>query len=340
MTGLDVVSYVPTPEELAWTFGGVGAVRTVKPGSVLEVWTEDCYAGQVKSPGDLVSEVCEFPFLNPQTGPFHVEGAHPGDTLAVHFVSIRPSRSYASSTTVPLFGALTSTHATATLQPPLPERVWMYDVDTTAWTVAFTPGTGDPVVLPMDPMHGTVGVAPGAFEVRSAIVPDAHGGNLDCPEMRAGVTAYFGVNVEGALLSLGDGHCRQGEGEACGTAVESAMDTVLAVDVVPGTPTPWPRIETDDHLMCLGSGKPLEDAYRVAHVDLVTWVAELCGLEQLDAYQLVSQTAESPMANVCNPNYTVVAKIAKRYLPGLTPVYGGAHGRLRETADAYRAEHG
>lgn len=336
MTDLDVVSYTPEPDELAWTFGGVKPVRSVRPGSVLEVWTEDCYAGKVKAPSDLVSEVCEFPFLNPQTGPFYVEGARPGDTLAVHFVSIQPSRSYASSTTVPLFGALTSTHATATLQDPLPERVWMYDVDRSAGTVAFTPGTGDPIVLPMDPMHGTVGVAPAAFEVRSAIVPDAHGGNLDTPEMRAGVTAYFGVNVDGALLSLGDGHCRQGEGEACGTAVESAMDTVLAVDVVRGTPTPWPRIESDEHLMCLGSAKPLEDAYRVAHVDLVSWVAELCGMDLLDAYQLVSQTAESPAANVCNPNYTVVAKIAKKWLPGRPSAYDGTHGRLGEVARGYR----
>jgi len=333
---LQVVSYTPAPEELAWTFGGVKPVRTIRPGDVLEVWTEDCYAGNVKSAGDLVSQVCEFPFLNPQSGPFHVEGAHPGDTLAVHFISIQPSRDYASSTTVPLFGALTSSHSTATLQPPLPERVWMYDVDRAAGTVAFTPGSGDPVVLPMDPMHGTVGVAPAAFEVRSAIVPDAHGGNLDTPEMRAGVTAYFGVNVEGALLSLGDGHCRQGEGEACGTAVESAMDTVLTVDLVPGTPTPWPRIETDEYLMCLGSAKPLEDAYRVAHVDLVDWVAELCEMDRLDAYQLVSQTAESPVAQVCNPSYTVVAKIAKRWLPGRPTAYDGAHGRLQEVAAAYR----
>ena len=336
MSELQVVSYTPAPEELAWTFGGVKPVRTIRPGDVLEVWTEDCYAGNVKSAGDLVSQVCEFPFLNPQSGPFHVEGAHPGDTLAVHFISIQPSRDYASSTTVPLFGALTSSHSTATLQPPLPERVWMYDVDRAAGTVAFTPGSGDPVVLPMDPMHGTVGVAPAAFEVRSAIVPDAHGGNLDTPEMRAGVTAYFGVNVEGALLSLGDGHCRQGEGEACGTAVESAMDTVLTVDLVPGTPTPWPRIETDEYLMCLGSAKPLEDAYRVAHVDLVDWVAELCGMDRLDAYQLVSQTAESPVAQVCNPSYTVVAKIAKRWLPGRPTAYDGAHGRLQEVAAAYR----
>lgn len=91
-------------------------------------------------------------------------------------------------------------------------------------------------------MHGTVGVAPAAGEVIMSITPGAHGGNLDTPEMRAGVTAYFGVNVPGAMLALGDGHCRQGEGETCGTAVEAAMRTTILVDVIKGAATPWPLL--------------------------------------------------------------------------------------------------
>ena len=134
---MDVLSYRPEPDELAWTFGGVAPVRRVQPGTVLELWTEDAFAGKVRGVDDLVSQVIEFPFVNPQTGPFYVEGAEPGDTLAVHFVSIEPSRDWAASTTIPLFGALTSTHTTAGLQEPLPEVVWMYDVDTVARTVAF-----------------------------------------------------------------------------------------------------------------------------------------------------------------------------------------------------------
>ena len=90
-------------------------------------------------------------------------------------------------------------------------------------------------------MHGTVGVAPASMEARSSLVPEAHGGNMDTPEMRAGVTCFLGVNVEGALFSLGDGHCRQGEGESCGCAVEAAMDTVVILDLIKGVATPWPR---------------------------------------------------------------------------------------------------
>ena len=214
-------SFRPDPSQYAWTFGGAAPVARVKPPVMLEVFTEDCFAGRVRSETDLVSEVCEFPYLNPQTGPFYIEGAEPGDTLAVHFISIEPARDWGASTTVPLFGALTGTHATALLHDPLPELVWLWQFDRGAGTCRFTARHGDFAVdLPMKPMHGTVGVAPANLEVRSALVPDAFGGNMDTPEMRAGVTCYLGVNVEGALFSLGDGHARQGEGETCGVAVE------------------------------------------------------------------------------------------------------------------------
>ncbi|MFL5799440.1 MAG: acetamidase/formamidase family protein [Actinomycetota bacterium] len=338
MSDLDVVSYRPDPSEFAWTFGGVAPVRSVKPGTVMELWTEDAFGGKVRGPGDLVSEVIEFPFVNPQTGPFLVEGAEPGDTLAIHFVSIEPSRDWAASTTIPLFGSLTQTHATAGLQEPLPEVVWMYEVDRSRRTVTYRSLKGDhSVELPLDPMHGTVGVAPAAFEARSSLVPDAHGGNMDTPEMRAGATCYLGVNVEGALFSIGDGHCRQGEGESCGVAVEAAMDTVIVVDLIKGAATPWPRLETDDYVMSAGSQKPLEDAFRISQVGMIDWLAAEHGMDRLDAYQLLTQASETPIANVVDPNYTVVTKVRKAYLPS-GDAYGGARTRLKEMAAAYRAE--
>jgi acetamidase/formamidase len=338
VSSVEVVSFRPDPSQFAWTFGGVAPVERVKPGTVMELWTEDAFGGKVRGSDDLVSEVIEFPFVNPQTGPFYVEGAEPGDTLALHFVSIEPSRDWAASTTVPLFGALTSTHATATLQDPLPEIVWMYDVDPKERTVRFRAREGDhSTVLPLDPMHGTVGVAPASFEARSSLVPDAHGGNMDTPEMRAGTTCYLGVNVEGALFSIGDGHARQGEGETCGVAVECAMDTVLVVDLVKGRETPWPRLESDDHIMSTGSARPLEDAFRIAHVDMVQWMGQEFGMSPMDAYQLLTQVSESPVANVCDPNYTFVCKVRKEWLPS-TDVMGGIRGRLKDIGAAYLAE--
>ena len=336
MSDPQVVSFRPEPGQYAWTFGGAAPVARIRPPAILEVFTEDAFAGRVRSERDLVTEVCEFPYVNPQTGPFYMEGAEPGDTVAVHFISIEPARDWAASTTIPLFGALTGTHLTALLNDPLPELVWIYQLDAAARTCRFTARHGDFTVdLPMDPMHGTVGVAPAMLEVRSALVPDAFGGNMDTPEMRAGATCYLGVNVEGALLSLGDGHARQGEGETCGVAVECAMNTVLVVDLIKGAACPWPRLESDEFLMSAGSARPLEDAFRIAQLDMVQWLAAEYGFDRLDAYQLITQAIEAPLANVCDPNYTSLAKMPKRYLPPAAAM-GGAHTRLRELAAQYQ----
>jgi acetamidase/formamidase len=333
---MNVITYHPDPSEFAWTFGGVPPVMKVSPGDVLELWTEDAFGGKVRGPDDVISKVIEFPFVNPQTGPFFVEGAEPGDTLAIHFVSIEPSRDWGASTLVPLFGALTSTHQTPSLQDPLPEIVWIYEVDRAHATVLYRAAAGDySVELPLDPMHGTVGVAPANLESRLSLVPDAHGGNMDTPEMRAGATCFLGVNVEGALFSLGDGHARQGEGETCGVAVEAAMDTVIAIDLIKRAPTPWPRIENDDYVITTGSARPLEDAFRIAHSEMVGWLCEAYGFEKFDAYQFLTQVSESPLANVCDPNYTCLAKVPKRYLP-TAAAYTGTHAKLKDVAEEYR----
>ncbi|HET7328882.1 MAG TPA: acetamidase/formamidase family protein [Nocardioidaceae bacterium] len=336
MDNLEVVGLHPTPEQLVYAFGGAEPLLTIPPGTVVELSTEDCFGGQVRGVDDLPSQVCQFPYLNPVTGPIAVEGAEPGDTLAVHFVQISPARDWAVSTTFPHFGALTTTHATAMLHPALEERVWRYAIDTDRGCCRFQARRSDHALdLPLDPMHGTVGVAPAAGEVLMSITPGAHGGNLDTPEIRAGVTAYFGVNVEGGMLAIGDGHARQGEGEVCGTAVEVAMNTVIVVDLLKGSAPAWPRVESDDFLMTLGSARPLEDAFRVSQHDMVGWTAGLLGLEELDAYQLLSQTGLAPAGNVVDTNYTMVAKLPKSLVGG-PAAYGGAHDRLRATAAAYR----
>jgi acetamidase/formamidase len=336
----EVVRLDPTPDQLRHTFGGGEPLLRVRPGTVVELSTEDCFGGAVRDVTDLPSQVCRFPELNPVTGPIHVEGAHPGDLLAVHFVDIRPRRDWAVSSTFPHFGALTTTHTTAMLHPPLDELVWRYDVDVTAGVVRYHARRSDHVVeLPLDPMHGTVGVAPAAGEVIMSITPGAHGGNLDTPEVRAGTTLYLPVNVEGAQLALGDGHCRQGEGEVCGTAVEAAMDTVIVVDVVPGAAPAWPRLEDDRHLMSTGSARPLEDAFRISQHDLVGWAADLLGLDQLDALQLVSQAGLAPAGNVVDTQYTMLAKLPTAVLGSARP-YDGVHQRLRAVGERYLADTG
>jgi acetamidase/formamidase len=333
-----ITRIVPTEDQFAWTFGGCAPIMRIAPGDVLDLFTEDAFAGRIRSSDDLPSRSIQYPFINPQTGPFHVEGAEPGDTLAIHLIDVRPARDWAVSTTVPLFGALTGTKYTATLQDALPERTWLYTVDGPAREVIYRALDSDFTVrLPLEPFLGTVGVAPAANEARNVLVPEAFGGNMDTPEARAGTTIYLGVNVEGALFSIGDGHYTMGEGEVCGVAVEGAMDTLLTVDVVKGVYCEWPRLEDDEAIMVAGSYRPLEDAFRIAHTQLIRWICAETGLSVMDAYQLVTQASRSPIANVCDANYTIVARMPKRYLPATAGWMGGTHDRLREIGAAVRA---
>jgi amidase len=329
-TSVEPAVVIPRPEEFAYVFGTRPPLGTIRPGQPLRIFTEDCFGGLVKTTEDLPSRVCDLNSVNPVTGPIYVQGAQPGDTLAIHLLSITPTRPWAVSATFPHFGALTSSHETATLQPPLDERVWVYGVDLVTGQVRFQARDGRTVNLPLAPMHGTIGVAPAGGQAISTLTSGPHGGNMDTPEVRAGVTVFLGVNVDGGLFGLGDGHARQGDGEVCGVAVEAAMNTTLVVDLLKGVPTPWPRIVSDQHLMVVGAARPLEDAYRIAHVDLTRWVAELTGFDELDAMQLISQGGEATVGNVCDPAYTFVAKYRRDRLPShLADPYLLAHDQLR-----------
>lgn len=332
---MEVVEFVPQREQYAWTFGGVAPIRTVAPGTLMRLWTEDAFSGRLQSPSDRPSERLDMREVNPQTGPFYVEGAEPGDTLALHIVDLEPARDWAASATIPFFGGLTSTDRTVTLQEALPELTWIYQLDRERRTVRFEALRGELTLdLPVAPMLGTVGVAPGGREVRTSLVPDMFGGNMDTPEMRAGATCYLGVNVEGALFSIGDGHYRQGEGESCGTAVEGAMNVTLIVELIKGNAPVWPRIEHDDHYIIVASSRPLEDAWRASQAEMIAWLGELYGLDRLDAYQLLTQISESPLANVVDANYSAVTKVAKRLLPA-GDAYGGMHRHLRDQASTW-----
>src|SRR4051794_22241416 len=329
---LDIIEFTPTADQLTYTFGGAAPIRRIAPGSVLRLWSEDAFGGVLRSVDDLSSEKVDLRFVNPQTGPFYVEGAAPGDALALHFVRVEPARDWAASATIPFFGGLTSTDRTATLQDALPDTTWIYHLDRARSVLQFQARYSEFTLdLPLAPMLGTVGVAPAAGEVRSSLVPDRFGGNMDTPQMRAGTTCFLGVNVEGALFSIGDGHYRQGEGESCGTAVEGAMTTTLIVDLVKGAAPGWPRLEDDEYLMTVGSCRPLEDAWRVSQVEMVAWLGELYGLDKMDGYQLLSQVSEVPLANVVDANYSVVTKAPKSLLPAAA-AFGGLHRALRERA--------
>jgi acetamidase/formamidase len=311
-----VLRYVPKHEELKYTFGGVAPTHRIKPGTRIVSWTEDCFDGALNQPGQKPSVVLTPGRDNPQTGPFFVEGAEPGDTLVVRIEKLEPARSYGISVAAPGFGALKGTDKTAMLGPELPETVWFYDVDRAKGVARTRSQDGKHSwEVPLAPFLGCLGVAPAYGEARSTLVPDNFGGNMDCPEVRAGNTVYLGVRVPGALVSFGDGHYAMGDGEIMGTAVEGAMNVELTVELIKRRETPWPRIENAEWIMSVGAARPLEDAARIAFKDMVQWVREKTGLGEMDAYEFVSQSARASVIEIVDPEYTVLVKVPKGRLP-------------------------
>lgn len=305
--------YVPKAEELKYNFATAEPVLRIRPGDTVETWTENALGPEVKKPGDALNPARR---PNPNTGPFYIEGAEPGDTLVVRLLKVEPANEWAAGIAGPGFGALTQTRYTPMLDQPIPFRIWWYRIDKQAGTVEYAAGDSDfKVKLPLRPFLGCLGVAPANEESRATIVPEFFGGNMDAPEVRVGTTIYLPVNVSGALLYLGDGHAAQGEGEIAGTAAEVAMNVAFQVDVLKGRRIATPRLEDETYLMAAGSYRPLEDAMRIASRELIQWLVEDYGLSALDAYELLSVAMESNISQLVDPNYTVVVKIKKEYLP-------------------------
>ncbi len=311
------LNWIPKHEDLVYTFGGATPKQRIKPGTRIVTWTEDCFDGAVKTAADLPSKKMTPGHDNPQTGPFFVEGAEPGDTLAIHLVKLEPARSYAVSSFGPGFGALVGNDQTAMLGPDFPETTWRYDLDAKRNVARSSSHDGKHAwEVPLAPFLGCLGVAPAGGEVRTTIVPGNFGGNMDCPEVRAGNTVYLGVNVPGALVSFGDGHYAMGDGEIMGAAIEGAMRVEVYIELVKNKATPIPRIENADEIMFVGSGRPLEDAARVAFKAMIGWVRERSEMSEMDAYQFVSQTAKAPIIQLVDPEYTMLVKLEKMRIPG------------------------
>jgi acetamidase/formamidase len=311
-----VLNWIPKHEDLCYTFGGVPAKQRIKPGTKIVSWTEDCFDGTVKTAADLPSKVVPLGHDNPQTGPFHIEGAEMGDTVVVHILKCEPARDYCVSSFFPGFGILVGTDKTAILGPGLPEATWRYDLDATKTSARARSREGNRSwTVPLAPFLGCLGVAPAMNEARSTIVPGPFGGNMDCWEVRPGNTVYLGVNVAGAMLSFGDGHYAQGEGEIMGCALEGAMNVEVYVELQKKTATPVPRIENSEEVMFVGAARPLEDAARITFKAMVQWVQEHAKLSEMDAYQFVAQFAKAPIVQLVDPEYTVMVKLEKARLP-------------------------
>jgi amidase len=286
-------------------------IARVRPGDRVTIHTDDAFESRITKKEDLPSRaLATAKFLNPQTGPIYVEGAEPGDTLAIRIETIEPTRDFAVSVLIPYFGGLTSTNMTTTLQEPLPERVWIWDL-VDGGTNLFNEELG--VKLPWEPFLGTLAVAPD-LEAITALSPGPFGGNMDVPDVRPGNTIYLPVWNPGALVYTGDCHARQGQGELCGVAMEITSRVTVIFEVIKDSAIEWPRIESDDAIMVVGSARPMEDAARIANTELVLWLEQEHGFDRWDAYQLLTQAGGLYVGNMVDTTYSLVASISKAHL--------------------------
>jgi acetamidase/formamidase len=304
------VHYELKLEELKYVFGPLPPVMRVHAGDIIDTTTVDADGKALEAAGLKVVGP------NPLTGPFYVEGAEPGDTLLVRFLTIDPNTKEGFGGAGPGFGALNSSHYTPMLGESIPTKSWVYPIDTAENVATFHANDSNfSVKIPLHPFLGCVGVAPADGEARSSIVPAEYGGNMDAPEASVGNTLYLPVSVPGALLFFGDGHGAMGDGEIAGTAVEMSMHVRLQVELIKGQKIAWPRFENDNYIMAAGIYRPLDDALRIAFTELVRWIHERYGLSEMDAYELLSKTAEIHLDEMVDPNYVIIAKINKKFLP-------------------------
>jgi acetamidase/formamidase len=255
--------------------------------------------------------------VNPQTGPFYIEGAEPGDTLKVHIDKIALNRDWGWGGAIPYFGALAPEYKTMMVTPPVTDTlfIWQLDRSRNIAVLNMPKSKVGKVEVPVRPFFGTIGTAPYGKECISSLVPGTHGANMDFNEVVQGVTMYFPVFERGALFMLGDGHAAQGDGEIMGAAIETSFDVQFTVEVIKGKKINWPRLENDRFIMSIGSTRPLMDALRLACSDLINWLVTDYGFDKIDAYQLLGQAAQIEIANVVDPQYSVACQLDKKYLP-------------------------
>jgi amidase len=309
----NIVKYHATVGSVKYVYGPAEPVARLRSGDILETNTVDAFGNAIQKPGDTLSQVKGD---NPLTGPFYIEGAEPGDTLAIKILQLEVDANQGVGAVAPGFGALTQTVYTPMLHAPLPEKIWFYPIDHATNTATFKAlDSNFSVNIPLHPFFGCIGVAPGGGEVRSSIVPEAFGGNMDSPEASVGNTIYFPVNMAGALLYMGDGHAAMGDGEVAGTAIEVPLRVRLQVNVIKGQKINWPRFENDQAIMTVGAYRPLDDCLRIAFTELVAWIHRDYGLSELDSYELLSKVARIHLNEMVDPNYVIVASIEKKYLP-------------------------
>jgi amidase len=252
-----------------------------------------------------------------EVGPIYVKGATPKDTLVVRILKIRPNITTGRSGTSTTYASLTATESTPMLHDPVPARkyIWTIDADNMSASLALPKSRMKEIRVKLNPMLGRLATAPPDDQAIPGGVPSNFGGNMDTPETREGTTVYLPIFHEGAYFYFGDVHALQGDGEITGSGIETSADITLELDLIKGKTITWPRLENYEYIMVAGSVRPLIDAFRIAHVEMVKWLETEHGFDRWEALQALSQVGSAQIANVVDPNFTVVARYPKKYLP-------------------------
>jgi acetamidase/formamidase len=296
------------PTEFYNTFSGaIKPVLRIKAGDHVVTYTIDAggtdAAGMKRGQGP-----------NPETGPFYIEDAEPGDTLVVHILRLETNRAtgYSASLLAPYTADPGFLRSEALREP----KTANWHIDKQKGVAWLDPADykGPRIELPLRPMLGCIATAPSNKAAIPTGYPDNFGGNMDYNGMGAGVTLMLPVFEPGALFFLGDGHARQGDGEVVGSAIETSLDVEFSVELIKHKKINWPRLENDDFIMVLGSSRALNEALQHSTTELVRWLMESYGYDERGASVLLGQAMEFEISNVVDPEFTIVAKMSKRYL--------------------------
>lgn len=305
--GPRIFEFTPSDYSNSWN-ADRRPVLVVWPGDTIHTTTID--SGGVDEHGKTRAL-----FGNPQTGPFFVAGAEPGDTLVVHIRRLALNRDWADSLDSVVGRALGTSLVPEAGQLGKPVK-WLLDREAGRARPAQADGALAGYSLPVRPMLGGIGVAPG-FGMPAISTGDTgrFGGNMDFNEVVAGNTVYLPVQQPGALLYFGDAHAAQGDGETTQYALETSMDVTVTVDLIKGRAISMPRVESPEQIMVLGQAGSLDEALKSASTGLIQWLRQDYGLTLSQTAQVVGTAVHFTVANLAGRNVGVAARIDKTLLP-------------------------
>lgn len=302
-------TFEPTKFELYFT-SRVPPVLHIAPGDTVKTWSVGADGidpkGERRSPGG-----------NPQTGPFYVDGAMPGDTLVVRLIRLRTNRNWAVSGSSVMGNAVEPFHLAGLKWTEGFNSRWTIDAAAGVARLQTPPASLQDFTVPLKPMLGCVAVAPGQEWAIRTTDSGRFGGNMDYNQIVEGTTIYLPVNHPGALLFVGDGHAAQGDGELTGDALETSMDIEFTVDVIEGKNVGHPLAENDEFLISIGIGGSLDQALQMATSGMLRWLERDYKLAASEAAIVVGFAMKYDVVDLVGTQVSIAAKVPKTALAKL-----------------------